>query len=146
MSLCCTVSENNIHIYRWRVLARCSHWIMWRVSAALPCMLGTSLLQTAGGRLHSSSHKRDKTLPKTHRNTKIRQSGIYLPRIMSHKHTEVGMFTFNTSFILQNFIHHLFWQENTGDVKIGKVSRFPRDINYVLYTTQPNITNKNNST
>lgn len=106
------------------------------VSAALPCMLGTSLLQTAGGRLHSSSHKRDKTLPKTHTEKHKDQSGIYLPRITSHKHT--GGNVYLQYFFYSSELHSPFvLAGNTGDVKIGKVSRFPRDTNCELYTTRP---------
>lgn len=56
----------------------------------------------------------------TQKNTKIK---VGFPCQGSRvTNTQVGMFTFDTSFILQNFIHHLFWQESTGDVKIGKVT------------------------
>lgn len=76
-------------------------------NVCIPCMFGRGLLQTAGGRLLLSSfHKRDRNLRK------------WVTWLTNHKriHIEthnvrVWVFTFYTSFILQNFIDHLFWEK-----------------------------------
>lgn len=59
---------------------------------ALPCMFGTGLLQTAGGRLLLSSfHKRDRTLPEhtqiNHQSKKMKLTLLAIDKLI-HKHAE----------------------------------------------------------